>query len=123
VSRFARRFTGSLSPDGKFRWVEFEPHVTVFSGSSTKAEARAVAQLIARQISPIELTADRLEHTERTPRRYSCNSRNPRRPTGFRDRTRLFSESDYILNPHLSLPYKKLPEARRSEIRATLDVT
>jgi transposase len=39
--------------------------VRVFSGSSTKAEARAVAQLIARQISPIELTADRLEHTER----------------------------------------------------------
>jgi hypothetical protein len=27
--------------------VEFEPPVTVFSGSSTEAEARVVAQLIA----------------------------------------------------------------------------
>jgi hypothetical protein len=32
-----------------FDAVEFEPHVTVFSGSSTEPEARAVAQLIARK--------------------------------------------------------------------------
>ena len=34
--------------------VEFEPHVTVFCGPSTDAEARAVARRIARQFPPIK---------------------------------------------------------------------
>ena len=39
--------------------------MTVYCGPSTDAEARAVARMIAKQFSPIELTADRLCHTER----------------------------------------------------------
>jgi hypothetical protein len=36
--------------------VEFEPHMTVYCGPSTEAEARAVAEMIAKQFSLIELT-------------------------------------------------------------------
>ena len=48
----------------RFDAVEFEPHVTVFSAPSTDIEARAVARRIAAQFSPIELTADCLDHSE-----------------------------------------------------------
>ncbi len=48
----------------RFDAVEFEPHVTVFCGPSTDAEARAIARQVARQFSPIELTAAGLNHTE-----------------------------------------------------------
>ena len=66
MSRFDRRFArSSVDLAASLDAVEFEPHVTVFCGPSTDAEARAVARRIARQFSPIELTADRLDHTER----------------------------------------------------------
>jgi 2'-5' RNA ligase len=104
--------------------VEFEPHVTVYCGPSTDAEARAAAQMVAEQFSPIELTADRLCHTERYTKTLFVQfeeSATARQMFDLvaRGYTR---QSNYILNPHLSLLYKTLPETKRRELCETLDV-
>lgn len=104
--------------------VEFEPHLTVYCGPSTHAEARAVASLIARQFSPIELTADRLCHTERYTKTLFVQFQETAAVRQiFEVAAAGYSrQSDYILNPHLSLLYKTLPESERSELCETLDV-
>jgi 2'-5' RNA ligase len=113
-----RRLAASLDA------VEFEPHVTVFCAHSTDAEARAVARLIAEQFSPIELSADRLDHSENYTKtlfvqfRESAVLRHM-----FETATGAYSQrSDYVLNPHLSLLYKKLSGSKQKELCKTLDV-
>jgi hypothetical protein len=44
--------------------VEFDPHVTVFCGPSTEAEAATIARAIAAQFGPVEMIADRLDYTD-----------------------------------------------------------
>jgi len=104
--------------------VEFEPHVTVFCGPSTDAEARAVARRVARQFSPIELTAVGLDHTEHYTKTLfvqfqesSCLRQIFETAAAHYPRS-----SDYVLNPHLSLIYKKLHEEIQTELCETLDV-
>ena len=104
--------------------VAFEPHVTVYCGPSSDAEAQSVVDRIAGQFSPIELVADGLSYTElftktlfvqfresATLRRmFETAAANVARPSG------------YVLNPHLSLLYKRLPQDRQRELCETLDV-
>ena len=102
--------------------VEFEPHVTVFCGPSSEAAARAAAQSIARQFSPIELAADRLDHTETfTKTLFVQFHQSAAARRMFEAASGYSPKSDYVLNPHLSLLYKKLPEAERSRLCETLD--
>jgi 2'-5' RNA ligase len=108
----------------RFEAVEFEPHVTVFCGPSTDIEARAVARRIAGQFSPIELTADRLDHSESYTKTLFVQFRNsaPLRQI-FETATAQYSRpSNYILNPHLSLIYKKISEDCRRALCGTLDM-
>lgn len=104
--------------------VEFEPHVTVFCGPSTDAEARAVAAQVARQFSPIELIAARLDHSEHYTKTLFVQFRDSARLRRIFDSTAaLYSRSsNYVLNPHLSLIYKKLAEDIRRNLCQTLDV-
>jgi 2'-5' RNA ligase len=113
-----RRLAASLDA------VEFEPHVTVYCGPSTETEARAVAHLIARQFSPIELTADRLCHTEQYTKTLFVQFQETATIRQiFEAAAKGYSrQSNYILNPHLSLLYKTLPEAKRIELCEALDV-
>jgi 2'-5' RNA ligase len=113
-----RRLAASLDA------VEFEPHLTVYCGPSTDAEARAVAHLIARQFSPIELTADRLWHTERYTKTLFVQFQETATIRQiFEVAANGYSrQSNYILNPHLSLLYKTLPETERRELCGTLDI-
>ena len=108
----------------RFDAVEFEPHVTVFCGPSTDAEARGVARQVARQFSPIELTAAGLNHTEHYTKTLfvqfqesSCLRRIFETAAAHYSRS-----SDYVLNPHLSLIYKKLHEDILRKLCGTLDV-
>lgn len=104
--------------------VRFDPHVTIFCGSSNDAEACAVADRIARRFSPIDLTPSRLAHTERYTKTLFLE---------FQDSVALRQmfemaqsgyarRSNYVLNPHLSLLYGTLPEATQRSVCETLDV-
>jgi 2'-5' RNA ligase len=104
--------------------VEFEPHVTVFCGRSTEEEARAGVRQIARRFAPIELTADRLDHSDLYTKTLFVQ---------FRDSAfvrQMFEiaaahcsrPSNYVLNPHLSLLYKRLPVTTLKELTEALDV-
>ena len=104
--------------------VAFEPHLTVHCGPSTDAEARAVAHRIARQFSPMELTADRLCQTERYTKTLFVQFQElaPARQLFEVAAAGYSRQSNYILDPHLSLLYKTLPEPERTDLCETLDV-
>lgn len=104
--------------------VEFEPHVTVFSGRSTDDEAHSVVRRVAGQFAPLELTGDRLDHSPRYTKTLFVQ---------FRDSVVLRSmfetvaaqcsrPSSYVLNPHLSLLYKKLSSATLKTLSQTLSI-
>ena len=107
-----------------FDAVEFEPHVTVFCGPSTDDECRAIVHLIAGQFAPVELIAGRLDHSELYTKTLFVQFHESvvlRRI--FQTVTAHSSQpSNYVLNPHLSLLYKKLPKATLMKLCATLDV-
>jgi 2'-5' RNA ligase len=104
--------------------IEFEPHVTVFCGPSTDAEAGAVVDRIAKRFAPIELIADHLDHTQRYTKTLFLRFRPS---VVLRQIFEMAAEgytrqSNYALDPHLSLLYKKLPEAQQQKVCETLDV-
>jgi 2'-5' RNA ligase len=107
----------------RFDAVEFEPHVTVFCGPSTDAEARAVARRVARQFSPIELTAAWLDHTEHYTKTLFVQFHDSTLLRQMFETTAAYYSrpSNYVLNPHLSLLYKKLPKATLMKLCETLD--
>jgi 2'-5' RNA ligase len=103
--------------------IEFEPHVTVFCGPSTDAEAGAVVDRIAKQFAHIELTADHLDHTERYTKALFVRFRPSDVLWQIFEMAKSYArQSNYALDPHLSLLYKKLPEAQQRKLCGTLDV-
>src|SRR5579863_1031471 len=98
--------------------VEFEPHVTVFSGRSTDMEALAAARRIAAQFSPIDLNADSLDHSESYTKTLfvQFQESDPLREIFEVATTQYSRSSNYVLNPHLSLIYKKLSAASRRKL-------
>jgi 2'-5' RNA ligase len=104
--------------------IAFEPHVTVFCGPSTDAEASALVDQIAKQFAPIELTADRLDYTDRYTKTLFVQFRESAvlRQIFEIAAGRARQQSNYSLNPHLSLLYKKLPSATQRGLCETLDV-
>lgn len=132
-------FTLWLTPREPLRWllrstigqlaarldaVDFEPHVTVFCGPSTDSEARAVARRIAGQFAPVDLTAARVYHSELFTKTLCVQFEESvllRRI--FETTAAGYSRpSDYALNPHPSLLYKKLLATTRRQLCETLDV-
>jgi hypothetical protein len=106
----------------RFDAIEFEPHVTVFCGPSADDEARAVARRIATQFAPIELVADRLDHSDLfTKTLFVQFEESACLRHMFEVAATNFSRgSDYVLNPHLSLLYKKQPARSREHLCETL---
>jgi 2'-5' RNA ligase len=104
--------------------VEFEPHVTVFCGPSTDEEAREVTNRIARQFAPIELTASGLRYTDSYTKTLFVQFHESAvlRQVFEMAATSYTRQSNYALNPHLSLLYKKLPAAEQRQLCETLDV-
>ena len=104
--------------------VEFEPHVTIFCGPSSEAAARAVAGWIAAQFTPFELVANRLDCSPQYTKTLFVQFRESAAARQmFRAAARAYARpSDYVLNPHLSLVYKKLTETKQGELCETLDV-
>jgi Cyclic phosphodiesterase-like protein len=108
----------------EFDAVEFEPHVTLFSAPSNDAEARAIVSRISRQFPPVHLILNGLEHTEVYTKTLfiqfdeSVVARQMSEIAG----NGFSKPSKYQLNPHLSLLYKKLPQAKQKELCRTLNV-
>jgi hypothetical protein len=95
--------------------------VTVSSGPSTDFDARAIARLIA---DPVELTAARVDHSEHyTKTRFVQFKDSAVLQRIFEIAVKHYSgPSHYILNPHLSLIYKKLDKGSQRTLCNTLDV-
>jgi 2'-5' RNA ligase len=104
--------------------IEFEPHVTMFCGPSTDDEARAIAHRIANQFTPIELIADRLEHSECYTKTFFVQFRDSARLRQMFEVTAAnFSRQwGYVLNPHLSLLYMRQSATGRQKLCETVDV-
>jgi 2'-5' RNA ligase len=104
--------------------AEFEPHVTVYCGPSSDEEARDVARRIAMRFAPIELTADRLDHSERFTKTFFVQFQVSARARQMSETAAAaFSErSNYVLDPHLSLLYMKQSAAERQKLCDSLDV-
>lgn len=74
-------------------------------------------------MSPIALTAERLDQTESfTKTLFVQFVESPVLSQMFENARDTSPQSNYILNPHLSLLYKKLPAVNRSQLCETLDV-
>jgi 2'-5' RNA ligase len=104
--------------------VEFEPHVTIFCGRSNDQEAQATARAIAGRFPPIHLEADRLAYTATFTKTLFVQFRESRAAREMFEAARIgyAATSNYALNPHLSLAYKMLPEARQKGLCETLRV-
>src|SRR5271170_3094855 len=104
--------------------VEFEPHVTVFCGRSSDAEAEINARAIAARFPPIELVADGLGYSDRFTKTLFVQFRDSAVAREMFDAARqgYALPSDYVFNPHLSLLYNNLPQARLKEIGGALKV-
>jgi 2'-5' RNA ligase len=104
--------------------VEFEPHVTVFCGPSTDDESRAIVRRIARQFPPIELTGGRLDHSELYTKTLFVQFHDSAvlRQIFKTAAAHCSQPSNYVLNPHLSLLYKKLPTVTLKKLSERLDV-
>lgn len=69
------------------------------------------------------MTTDRLDHTESYTKTLFVQFQDSAAVRQMFETAKGASpQSNYVLNPHLSLLYKKLPEARRRELCDTLHV-
>lgn len=104
--------------------IKFEPHLTVFCGQSSDAEAEATAREIAAKFPPIVMHAVHLDHSDRFTKTLFVQFKEsaPARAMSDAARRSFARPSDYVFNPHLSLLYKRLPEAQQAELCQTLDV-
>ena len=108
-----------------FDAVEFEPHVTLFCGPSKETEARATAGAIAARFPPVELGVDRLDYTDRFTKTLFVQFAELAAARRMFEAARdcYASASNYAFNPHLSLIYKRLPEAKQRELCQTLSAS
>ena len=103
----------------------FEPHVTLYVGERA-AEDNIEAMLagVAASMGPVDLTARATGHTEALFKTLFVEFEADARPHALYRALRagLARQVDYNLQPHLSLIYKVLPEAKRRELAAHYDL-
>lgn len=104
--------------------VDFEPHLTIFSVYSDDEESRSVCHLITKKFEPMKLIAEKLRYSSLfTKSLYIQFFESAELRHLFETIKESFTQpSDYILNPHLSLLYKNMPEAKLKELSHTLDI-
>ncbi len=102
--------------------VEFEPHVTIFSGSSDDDEIRDTAPGVASRFSVVELTPRKLDFSSSYTKTLFIDFYESAVARHMFDAIKhgTAQPSAYVLNPHLSLLYKTMPAAAQAEICGTL---
>lgn len=96
----------------------FDPHITLYSGASEPFDAEAVLE---RVIAGLPALRVRTRGTAQTPQLFKTAfvqfERSPAlNELAARAQSALPFKSDYTFDPHLSLIYKRLPEAVRADI-------
>jgi hypothetical protein len=104
--------------------VEFEPHVTIFSGSSDDDEIRNTAPGVASRFSAVELTPRKLDFSSSYTKTLFIDFYESAVARHMFDAIKhgTAQPSAYVLNPHLSLLYKTMPAAAQAEICGTLEI-
>lgn len=108
----------------QFDGVYFEPHVTIYSGTSNDAEVLVLANSVASTFKPLEFTVLKLDHTDNYTKTLFVRLQDSGAGRRMFEATRRGSAnpSEYVLDPHLNLLYKRLPVTTQTEICQTLDV-
>ena len=104
--------------------VDFAPHVTISAGTSDDAETCAIVRDIAARFAPVELTFEKLDYTSLYTKTLFVQFHQSAIAQSMCDAIKAASAhpSGYVLNPHLSLIYKTMPEATQAEISRVLEV-
>jgi hypothetical protein len=103
--------------------VDFEPHVTISCGPSHDDEIRLIAREIASRFPPVELAALKLDHARDYTKTLFVQFRESAAARSMFDvvRDRSALPLNHVLNPHLSLLYKTMPETAQAELCRSLD--
>ena len=108
----------------RFDAPRFEPHVTLFGGTDISEEqAIQVLEQLPR-MKPIKLYVDGVEFSEKFTKTLFVQFDEAPEASGLTDSIRKAtgSASEYQLNPHLSLVYKKLPQREKAEVADSLEM-
>jgi 2'-5' RNA ligase len=104
--------------------IDFDPHVTIFSGPFDDDQTNTIARAIARLFSHGELLSVKLDYTSVYTKTLFIQFQDSevvrRMSDAIRDRSA--RPVNYVLNPHMSLLYKTMAVAKQAEICRTLRV-
>jgi len=114
INDLARRYNAPL----------FEPHVTVHVGANRADAAEKAISKAARECQPVKLKVLEIGHSEVFIKtlfvQFAPNRKLQRLNAIIRSAAQ--DSSQYELNPHLSLLYKKIPAVVRSELADSINV-
>ncbi|MGH6838609.1 MAG: hypothetical protein ACREDT_07380 [Methylocella sp.] len=107
----------------KYDAIDFEPHVTIFSGPFDDDQTNTIARAIASLFPHGELIPVKLDYTSVYTKTLFIQFQDSevvrRMSDAIRDRSA--RPVNYVLNPHMSLLYKTMAVAKQAEICRTLD--
>lgn len=108
----------------EFDAVDFEPHVTIYSGPSDDEAIQGLAAKVAGMFVCPTLTPAGLDGTDSYTKSLFIRLEDSGETGRMFDALREGSarSSEYSLDPHLSLLYKTLSETKRAEICRTLAI-
>jgi 2'-5' RNA ligase len=115
----ARSFFQGLINDlaRRYNAPVFEPHVTIHVGANRADAAEKALLKAARNCRPVELRSLEVDHSSEFIKtlfvRFALNTRLQRLNEIIRNAAQ--DSSEYQLQPHLSLLYKKMPAVARRE--------
>jgi hypothetical protein len=103
---------------------EFDPHVTIFSGPSDDDEVHSTARSITSRFSVVEFAPQKLSYTPKLTKTLFIKLFQSEVAAHLFNiiKESISQPSDYVLDPHLSLLYKTIPEENQMEICRTLRV-
>ena len=106
----------------RFFAVEFEPHVTIYSGPSTHQEVAANVALCANEFRPIALTPQSLQVSQALTKTLFIQLEPSAGLQALHDfiKRRSTAASSYVFNPHISLLYQVLPPAVLDELASRI---
>ena len=102
--------------------VEFEPHVTIYSGPSDDAEASEILHKLATQFTAVNMNLSKLGLGTEYTKAVFINVNDSAAARVMRELAKTTSSSphNYVLRPHLSLLYKRLPGRVLIEVSQSL---
>lgn len=117
----SREFFQSLIAQLAGRCVapNFAPHVTIGGGEVDAAPADAILRQVSNR-APLELEIERVDFSEKYTKTLFVQFHSSTALESLAAVIREACESEYELNPHLSLVYKEMPAAEKAELARTI---